>query len=161
GRQAAPGVLGEIVTRSASNMLGYWGAPHLTAQVLSEEGWLRTGDAGYLDEDGYLHVIDRVKDMIVSGGENVYPAEVENALYGHPAIAEVAVIGVPSEKWGEEVKAIVVLRPGCQATHAELDNWARTRIGAYKVPKSFDFVEALPRSAAGKVLKRELRAPFW
>jgi len=123
--------------------------------------WFRTGDAGYLDEAGFLYIYDRVKDMIVSGGENVYPAEVESALYGHPAIADVAVIGVPDERWGEAVKAIMVLKPDQQASEAEILAHARKRIAGYKLPKSIDFVDALPRTPSGKILKRELRERYW
>ena len=114
-----------------------------------------------MDADGYLYVHDRIKDMIISGGENVYPAEVENAIYGHPAVSEVAVIGVPSEKWGEEVKAIVAMKPGQSATEAEIIAWARERIATFKTPKSVEFTDALPRNASGKVLRRTLREPFW
>jgi acyl-CoA synthetase (AMP-forming)/AMP-acid ligase II len=122
---------------------------------------VHTGDAGYLDEDGYVYVHDRVKDMIVSGGENIYPAEVESALFGHPAVADVAVIGVPDERWGEAVKAVVVLKPGQKATPDELIGFARTRIAGFKLPKTVDFIPELPRNPSGKVLKRELRKPFW
>jgi fatty-acyl-CoA synthase len=156
-----PGAVGEIATRSAANMTGYWNLAEATAQTLSADNWLRTGDAGYMDEDGYVFIHDRVKDMIISGGENIYPAEVESALYGHPAVADVAVIGVPDEKWGEAVKAMVVLKPGAIATPAELIAFARSRIAAYKCPKSVDFIAALPRNPSGKILRRELRAPFW
>jgi acyl-CoA synthetase (AMP-forming)/AMP-acid ligase II len=114
-----------------------------------------------MDEDGYIYLHDRVKDMIVSGGENIYPAEVESALSRHPAVADVAVIGVPSERWGEEVKAVVVTAPGTRVTEAELIAFARTRIGGYKVPKSVDFVAELPRNPSGKLLKKDLREPYW
>ena len=109
-----PGEVGEIATRSGSNMAGYWNLPEATAKTLDADGWLRTGDAGYLDEDGYLYIHDRIKDMIISGGENIYPAEVESAICDHPDVAEVAVVGVPDDKWGEAVKAIVVMKPGKQ-----------------------------------------------
>ena len=122
---------------------------------------MRSGDAGYLDADGYLYIHDRVKDMIISGGENIYPAEVEKAIFGHPDVADVAVIGVPSERWGEEVKAIIVPRPGATPDPASIIAWARERIAAYKAPKSVDFTDALPRNAGGKILRRELRAPYW
>jgi fatty-acyl-CoA synthase len=160
GKSLAPGEVGEVVIRSPVVMKGYWNKPQEIAKAI-EGGWFRTGDAGYFDEDGYLYIHDRVKDMIVSGGENVYPAEVENALFGHPAIADVAVIGVPDEKWGEAVKAIVVLKPGATATAEELSIFARKSIAGYKVPKSFDMVAALPRNPSGKVLRRDLRAPYW
>lgn len=160
GQPAPTGVIGEIVTRSSSNMAGYAKLPDETAAVLDPDGWLHTGDAGHLDENGYLYVHDRLKEMIITGGENVYPAEVENALYGHPAVSDVAVIGVPSEKWGQAVKAVVELRPGRQVTEIELMRWARQRIGGYKLPKSIDFVDALPRNSTGKVVKGELRRRY-
>jgi acyl-CoA synthetase (AMP-forming)/AMP-acid ligase II len=142
-------------------MRGYWNQPDETARMIGEDGWLRSGDAGYLDADDYLFITDRVKDMVVTGGENVYPAEVEAALATHPAIAEVAVIGVPDAKWGEAVKAIVVPRAGEPPEPAELIAHARERIAGYKLPKSIDFVAALPRNATGKVMKHELRARYW
>jgi acyl-CoA synthetase (AMP-forming)/AMP-acid ligase II len=157
GKVLPTGAIGEIVTRSTSNMAGYLNLPDETAATLRPGGWLRTGDAGRFDDKGFLYVQDRIKEMIITGGENVYPAEVENALYGHPAVGDVAVIGVPSEKWGQAVKAVVELRPGQQATEAELIAWARQRIGGYKLPKSVDFIAALPRNTTGKVVKGELR----
>ena len=153
--------VGEIATRSTSNMAGYWKNAEATRETIDADGWLRTGDAGYLDEDGYLYIHDRVKDMIISGAENIYPAEVEGAIFGHPAVADVAVIGVPDEKWGEAVKAVVVLKPGAEANESDILQFARTRIAGFKVPKSVDFVSALPRNASGKVLKRSLREPYW
>ncbi len=161
GNPVPTGTVGEIATRSSKNMRGYWNNPEATAATIDAEGWLRTGDAGYFDEDGYLYIHDRVKDMIISGGENVYPAEVENALYSHPKVADVAVIGVPDPKWGEAVKACVVVKPGESLTEAELIAHARTLIAGYKCPKSIDFIEALPRNPSGKILRRELRAPYW
>jgi acyl-CoA synthetase (AMP-forming)/AMP-acid ligase II len=127
-------------------------------ETIDAQGWLRTGDAGYLDEDGYLFLQDRIKDMIISGGENIYPAEVEQALYGHPAVAEVAVIGVPDEKWGEVVKAFVVPVAGATPSAQEIIEWAAKRIAKFKLPKSVELVAALPRNHTGKVLRRELRA---
>ncbi len=124
-------------------------------------GWLRTGDAAYLDDVGYVYLYDRFKDMIVSGAENVYPAEVENVLSDHPAILEVAVIGVPHERWGETVKAVVVCRPGQQVAPDELIAFARTRLGKFKCPTSVEFTDVLPRNASGKLLKRELRRVYW
>jgi len=153
--------VGEIATRSVWNMAGYWNLPEATARTIDKEGWLRTGDAGYMDEDGYVFIHDRVKDMIISGGENIYPAEVESAIYGHPDVADVAVIGVPDQKWGEAVKAMVVAKPGKSPKPEDIIAFARTRIAAFKVPKSVDFIEALPRNASGKILRRELREPFW
>ncbi|MBH0112033.1 long-chain-fatty-acid--CoA ligase [Novosphingobium sp. YJ-S2-02] len=156
-----PREVGEVETRSVANMLGYWNDPDRTAQVMDADGWLRTGDAGYLDEDGYLYICDRFKDMICTGAENVYPAEVENAIYGHPAIAEVAVFGVPDARWGEAVKAVVVLKPEAEATEADILAFARTRIGGHKLPKSVDFAATLPRTPSGKVMRRALRDPYW
>jgi acyl-CoA synthetase (AMP-forming)/AMP-acid ligase II len=160
GRELPTGQVGEVVCRSRQVMKGYWNRPEETAKTI-RDGWLHTGDAGYFDADGYLYLYDRIKDMIVSGGENVYPAEVENALFGHPAVADVGVIGVPDERWGEAVKAIIVRTPGTEGTAEELIAYARERIARYKVPKSIDFVDSLPRNASGKILKRELRAPYW
>jgi acyl-CoA synthetase (AMP-forming)/AMP-acid ligase II len=161
GNPVPAGAVGEIATRSNKNMRGYWNNPDATAATIDAEGWLRTGDAGYLDEDGYLYIHDRVKDMIISGGENVYPAEVENAVFSHPKVADVAVIGVPDAKWGEAVKACVVVKAGEELGEAELIAHARTLIAGYKCPKSVDFIEALPRNPSGKILRRELRAPYW
>jgi len=160
GKAVATGEVGEIITRSPQNMLGYWNQPEATRRAIRND-WFHTGDAGYLDNDGYIYIYDRVKDMIISGGENIYPAEVESALFGHPAVADVAVIGVPDDKWGEAVKAFVVKRPDAAITPEELMSFARERIAGYKVPRSIDFVDTLPRTPTGKILKRELRAPFW
>ncbi len=160
GATLPPGQVGEIATRSPANMLGYFEMPQATAEVLDSQGWLRTGDAGYLDADGYLYVRDRVKDMIISGGENIYPAEVENAIFGHPAVAEVAVIGVPDEKWGEAVKAIIVPVAGAERNDPDVIAWASARIARYKVPKSIEWVSALPRNPNGKVLRRVLRDSY-
>jgi long-chain acyl-CoA synthetase len=160
GNDIATGEVGEIITRSAQNMLGYWNQPEATRRAI-RDGWFHTGDAGYRDEDGYIYIYDRVKDMIISGAENIYPAEVESALFGHPAIADVAVIGIPDDRWGEAVKAIVVKKPGAAASPEELIAFARERIAGYKVPRSIDFVDALPRTPTGKILKRELRKPYW
>jgi acyl-CoA synthetase (AMP-forming)/AMP-acid ligase II len=161
GKKLPPGEVGEIATRSGSNMIGYWNLPEATATTLDSEGWLRTGDAGYLDKDGYLYIHDRIKDMIISGGENVYPAEVESAICDHPDVAEVAVVGVPDEKWGEAVKAIVVMKPGRKTTSSDIIGFTRERIAGFKTPKSVDFIEALPRNASGKILRRHLRDPYW
>jgi long-chain acyl-CoA synthetase len=160
GRDLPPGKVGEIAVRSPQVMGGYWKLPDATARAVQGE-WFFTGDAGYLDEKGYLYIYDRVKDMIVSGGENIYPAEVEGALFGHPAIADVAVIGVPDERWGETVKAIVVRKADVEVTPGELIDWARARIAGYKLPRSIDFIDALPRNPTGKILKRELRKTYW
>jgi long-chain acyl-CoA synthetase len=165
GRNLPVGGVGEVWTRSDQNMLGYWNKAEETASVLSDDGWFRTGDAGWIDAEGYLFLHDRIKDMIVSGGENVYPAEVENALLAHPAVADAAVIGVPDDKWGETVKAVVVRAPGAsdddEAMAADIIAATRGRVAHYKCPTSIDFIEALPRNPSGKVLKRELRAPYW
>ena len=161
GRPLPKGEVGEIVVRCEAVMKGYWNNPEATRQVFLDGGWLRTGDAGYFDEDDFLYIHDRIKDMIVSGAENVYPAEVENALMYHPAIADVAVIGVPDERWGEAVKAVIVLKPRQEVTQDDIIAFARGRIAGYKLPKSIDFVATLPRNASGKLLRRELRAPYW
>jgi long-chain acyl-CoA synthetase len=142
-------------------MAGYWRRPEETARVFASDGWLRTGDAGFVDEDGFVFLTDRVKDMIVSGGENIYPAEVENVLSDHPAIADVAVIGVPHELWGETVKAIVVRRPGVEAFAEDIIEHARRALAHFKCPTSVDFVDSLPRNPSGKLLKRQLREPYW
>ncbi len=151
------GEVGEIWVRSGMVMKGYWNNPDATREALMPGGWLRTGDAAYQDAQGYVYLFDRFKDMIISGGENIYPAEVENALNAHPAILEVAVIGVPHERWGETPKAIVVLRPDQRADEQELIAFARERLARYKCPTSFEFAAALPRNASGKLLKPELR----
>ncbi len=161
GDDVPTGTVGELWTRSSQNMSGYWGKPQATAATITSDGWVKTGDAGYLDEDGYIYLYDRVKDMIVSGGENVYPADVENVLMAHPGVCDVAVIGVPDEKWGEAVKAVVVPAAGTAPTEAELIAYARERLAGYKLPKSVDFAPALPRNPSGKLLKRELREPYW
>lgn len=160
GQPVPPRQVGEICIASPVNMLGYWNLPEATAKTLID-GYVHTGDAGYLDEDGYVYVHDRVKDMIVSGAENIYPAEVESALFGHPAVADVAVFGVPDERWGEAVRAAVVLKPGASVTADELIGFARSRIAGYKLPKAVDFIAELPRNPSGKILKRELRKPYW
>jgi fatty-acyl-CoA synthase len=160
GNALPPGDVGEIQIRAPNVMKGYWNKEEATRKAISD-GWFATGDAGFFDSDGYLYIHDRVKDMIVSGGENVYPAEVENAIMGHPAVGDVAVIGVPDERWGEAVKAIVVRKPGLEANPADIIAHARERIAGYKLPKSVDFVDALPRNPSGKVLRKDLRAPYW
>jgi len=161
GEDCPPGQVGEIWTRSRQNSPGYWNKPEETAASFDADGWLHTGDAGYLDEEGYVFLTDRVKDMIVTGAENVYPIEVESALSEHPDVADVAVIGVPDERWGETVKAIVVRRPGSSLTEEDLLSWSRDRIAGFKRPRSVDFVEELPRNPTGKLLKRVLREPYW
>ncbi len=156
GNVLPAGQTGEICGRGDNIMAGYWNKPEESAAVLLD-GWYRTGDAGYLDEEGFLFVVDRIKDMIVTGGENVYSAEVENALSTHPSVAASAVIGLPHERWGETVHAVVVTAPGTQISADELQEYVRTRLANYKVPRSIEFVDSLPLSGAGKVLKRELR----
>ena len=138
----------------------YWGLPDSSSEAFTD-GWLHTGDVGYLDDEGYLYIQDRLKDMIVSGGENIYPAEVEQALYTHPAVAEAAVIGVPDEKWGESVHAVIALRPDAEASAEDIIEHTREQLAGYKRPRSVEFVSALPRNAAMKVLKRDLRASHW
>ena len=151
------GNVGEIWIQSEMLMSGYWRKPIETADTIQAGGWLRTGDAAFVDDEGYIYLFDRYKDLIISGGENIYPAEIENVLNGHVAISEVAVIGVPHEKWGETPRAVVVLRPGLQATEAELIAYTRERLAHYKCPSSVLFTDTLPRNASGKLLKRELR----
>jgi acyl-CoA synthetase (AMP-forming)/AMP-acid ligase II len=161
GADMPTGEVGEVWTRSTNNMLGYWNLPDATAGTMADGGWIKTGDAGYLDADGYLFIHDRVKDMIISGGENVYPAEVESAIFGHPDVLEVAVIGVPDPKWGEAVKAVCVPRLGATIDPEDIISWARERIAGFKAPRSIDVITALPRNASGKVLRKDLRAPYW
>ncbi len=152
--------VGEIIVQSEANMLGYWGRPELTAQTL-RDGWMWTGDLATWDQDRYVFIVDRAKDMIISGGENIYSAQVENALHRHPAVLEAAVIGVPDEEWGEAVKAVVVLKPGMTATAEDIIAVAREHLASYQKPRSVDFVEALPKAPTGKILKRELRDRYW
>ena len=160
-RRVPRGEVGEIIARGENVMKGYWRRPEETAAAL-RNGWMHTGDAGYMDEDGFIYVVDRVKDMIISGGENVYSIEVENAIAKHPAVRQCAVVGIPSEKWGEQVHAIVVLHPGQDVTADALVAHARSLIAGYKIPRSLDFHPGpLPLSPANKILKRDLRAPFW
>ncbi|MBO3277407.1 long-chain-fatty-acid--CoA ligase [Pseudomonas schmalbachii] len=154
------GTVGEIVVKGPHVMLGYWKKPEATADAL-RNGWMHTGDGGYMDKDGFVYVCDRLKDMIVSGGENIYSAEVETAMASHPAVAQGAVIGIPSDKWGETVHAVVILKPGATATPEEIIAHCRERIAGYKCPRSVEFRDALPLSSVGKVLKTELRKPFW
>jgi len=165
GGTALPaGEVGEIWIRSPQVMTGYWRMPEETAKAVTADGWFKSGDAGYLDGDGYLFIHDRVKDMIVSGGENVYPAEVENVLMKHEAIADVAVIGVPHEKWGETAKAIVVAAPDVAQdadTAADIIAFAKSHLAAFKCPTSVDWIDALPRNPSGKILKKDLREPYW
>ncbi|UVE18654.1 long-chain fatty acid--CoA ligase [Pseudomonas sp. LS44] len=160
GNEVPRGTVGEIICKGPTVMLGYWNKPEETAKAL-KDGWLYTGDAAYMDAQGYVFIVDRVKDMIISGGENVYSAEVENALAKHPAIAMCAVIGIPHDIWGEAVHAVVTLKPGAQADDDELRRHCHELIAAYKCPKSIEFRDSLPLSGAGKILKRDLREPYW
>ena len=160
GELLGPGKVGEVQVRSPLVMKGYHKLPEETARTLAD-GWYRTGDAGFLDADGYLYLYDRVKDMIVSGAENIYPAEIERVLHEHPDVRDCAVIGVPDPRWGEAVKAVIVARAGSSPTADALIAYARTHMAGYKVPKSIDFVDELPRNASGKVLKRILREQYW
>jgi long-chain acyl-CoA synthetase len=155
-----PGQVGEIIARGPNIMQGYWKLGKESAYGL-RDGWLHTGDLATIDEDFYIYIVDRAKDMIVSGGENVYCVEVENAIYKHPAVLEAAVVGIPDDKWGERVHAVVVFKPGQSATEEELTETCREYIGGYKLPRSFEFVDALPKSGAGKILKRNLREKYW
>jgi acyl-CoA synthetase (AMP-forming)/AMP-acid ligase II len=159
-REVPRGTVGEVVVRGPNVMLGYWNKPEQSAEAL-RGGWMHTGDGAYMDEDGFIFVVDRMKDMIISGGENIYSAEVENVLAQHPAVAACAVIGIPSEKWGEAVHAVVVLKPGAAATDAVLVEHCKAQIAHYKCPRSVEFVAQLPLSGAGKVLKTALREPYW
>jgi acyl-CoA synthetase (AMP-forming)/AMP-acid ligase II len=160
GNDCATGNVGEIIVSGVQVMNGYWKRPEDTAAAI-REGWFHTGDAGYFDDDGYLYIHDRLKDMIVSGAENVYPAEVERVLENYPGIAEVAVIGVPDEQWGEAVKAVVVAADGASLSETDIIGYARNHIARFKCPKSVDFVDAIPRNPSGKILKKVLRAPYW
>jgi len=156
-----PGTVGEIAVRGDTVMLGYWNRPEDTARAVVD-GWMHTGDGGVLDADGFLTVVDRIKDMIITGGENVYSVEVENAIAQHPDVAQCAVIGIPSERWGEQVHAVVVPRPDAEPTPEEVIAFCRTMLGGFKCPRSVEIRDTpLPLSGAGKVLKRDLRAPFW
>jgi acyl-CoA synthetase (AMP-forming)/AMP-acid ligase II len=161
GRPLPTGESGEVYVRTDQLMAGYWNRPDATEAAIDADGWYHSGDVGHLDEDGYLYITDRLKDMIISGGENIYPAEVERVLAEHPAVADVAVIGVPDDKWGEVPKAVVVAAPGHPPTEAELMAFCRDRLAHYKCPTSVDVVDELPRNPTGKILKKDLRAPYW
>jgi acyl-CoA synthetase (AMP-forming)/AMP-acid ligase II len=155
-----PGQTGEVCYQGESLMAGYWARPEATTEA-NRGGWFHSGDAGSMDENGFIYIKDRIKDMIISGSENVYPAEVEAVLGGHPDIVECAVIGVPDKKWGETVKAVVVKRENATLTESTLIDWCRDKIAGYKRPTSVDFIDKLPRNASGKLLKRTLREPYW
>ena len=160
GRILPRGERGEIVLRGGLVMKGYYKNPQATEEA-SAFGWHHTGDIGVIDEDGFVYIVDRKKDMIITGGFNVFPSEIEQVLWSHPAVQDCAVIGVPDEKWGEAVKAVVELKPGAKATEAELIELAKQKLGGVKAPKSVDFMANLPRSPVGKVLKKDLRATYW
>ncbi len=160
GNSVPTGEVGEIAIKSDFVMKGYWNRPEATDEAI-RDGFFYTGDAGYFDEDGFLFIHDRVKDMIISGGENIYPAEVENAVFGHPDVADVAVIGVPDEKWGEAVKAIIVRKPNANPAPDAIIAWVKERIAGYKCPKTVDFAEDLPRNPSGKILRKDLREKYW
>jgi len=160
GNELPVGETGEFVVRSGTNMISYWKLPQETQKTLID-GWIHTGDAGYIDENGYAFLRDRIKDMVVTGGENVYPVEVENVLSGHPSILELAVIGVPDEKFGEALLAVVALKPETSLTQDELLEFSRDKIAGFKIPRQMKIVDALPRNASGKVLKTVLRDPYW
>jgi acyl-CoA synthetase (AMP-forming)/AMP-acid ligase II len=153
------GEVGEIVCRTPQMTTGYWHRPEATAKAI-RDGWYHTGDAGHVDDEGFLFIRDRIKDMLISGGENVYPAEVENAVLAHPSVADVAVIGVPDETWGEVGLAVVVLKPGAQATPEDIQGTVRERLAGFKVPRHVEYLPALPRNGAGKVTKQVLRDTY-
>jgi acyl-CoA synthetase (AMP-forming)/AMP-acid ligase II len=162
GQPVPVGQPGEIWVRSEQVMEGYWGKPEATTQAITTDGWYRSGDGGHIDADGYVYITDRIKDMIISGGENIYPAEIERVLAEHPYLQDVAVIGVPDERWGEVPKAVVVLKQGAiLADPNELVDWCRDQLAAFKCPKTVDVVAELPRNPTGKILKRLLRHPYW
>jgi acyl-CoA synthetase (AMP-forming)/AMP-acid ligase II len=154
------GELGEVAVRGPTVMRGYWRQPEATADTL-RNGWLHTGDVGYMDTGGYVYILDRKKDMIISGGANIYPREVEEVIQQHPAVKEVAVVGVPDEQWGESVKAVVALRDGHSATEQDIIHECLAHLASYKKPTSVEFVPELPKNAYGKILKRELRDQYW
>jgi len=161
GNRVAEGEPGEILIRAPFNMTGYHDAADLNAQTITPDGWIHSRDVGQYDADGYLYLVDRTSDMIVSGGYNVYPREVEDVLTSHPAVREAVVVGLPDEKWGEVVTAFVALREGQRAEPAELMDYARTQLAGYKVPKDVRFIDEVPKSAVGKLLRRAIRDPFW
>jgi acyl-CoA synthetase (AMP-forming)/AMP-acid ligase II len=158
-RDLAPGEKGEVLLRAPNMMKGYLNRPEETAAAI-KDGWLHTGDIAKMDEDGFLYILDRKKDMIISGGENIYPAEIEDALLNNPKVADVGVIGYPHERWGEAVKAIVVIKEGQALTEEELIEWCQGKIGRFKIPKTVVFTDAIPRTPTGKILKTELRKQF-
>jgi acyl-CoA synthetase (AMP-forming)/AMP-acid ligase II len=160
GKELPTGEVGEILIKSGNNMKSYWNRPEATEESIVD-GWFYSGDAGYFDEEGFIYIHDRVKDMIVSGGENIYPAEVENALMSHDDILDAAVVGIPDDNWGESVKGFVVLKEGVELKEDDIISYVRTQIAGYKCPKSINYLNELPRNPSGKILRREIRAPFW
>ncbi len=160
-REVPFGDVGEVAIRSDMVMLGYWNQPEATAEAIDKEGWLYTGDVGRFDEEGYLHIVDRKKDMVVSGGFNIYPSEVEHVISTIRGVQEVAVVGIPNEQWGEAITAVVVLRPGYQLSAEEVISVCRNNLASYKSPKRVEFWEVLPKSERGKILRREIRAKYW
>jgi acyl-CoA synthetase (AMP-forming)/AMP-acid ligase II len=159
GEDVEPGEVGEIIVRG-NTIIEFWKKPEDTREII-RDGWVHTGDMGRYDEKGYIYILDRKKDMIVSGGENVYPREVEEILYQHPSVKEAAIIGIPDPYWVEGVHAVVVLKEGASATSEEIIHFCKKRIARYKAPKSIEFVESLPKTPSGKILKRELREKYW
>jgi acyl-CoA synthetase (AMP-forming)/AMP-acid ligase II len=160
GNILGPGAMGEIAIHSPARMASYWNQPEDTKRTLVE-GWVMSGDIGYRDEDGFVFVCDRVKDMIISAGENIYPAEIENVIRAHPGVADAAVIGVPDDFWGEAVKAVIVPQREHMPTTADIIRFAREHLAEFKIPKSVDFVEQIPRNVTGKILKSKMREPYW
>ena len=161
GRVLPAGETGELWVRTPTTLAGYLNGSDLGSDTMDANGFFRVGDVGYLDSDGYLYITDRAKDLIISGGVNIYPAEIEVALQRHPAVLDVAVIGIPDDEYGEQVKAFCELKPGQRATADELQQFAAAHLASYKRPKTIEFVSELPRNTMGKILKRELRAPYW
>jgi len=159
-KDVKPGEIGEIIARGKNIMLGYWKNPELTAQTL-RGGWLHTGDMATVDEDGYIYIVDRKNDMIITGGENVYPREVEDVIFKHPAVLECAVVGAPDKVWGESIKAVVALKPGTTATEEEIIALCKKHLAGYKKPKSVDFVDALPKTPIGKIMRRKVKEKYW
>ncbi len=160
GTDVAVGEVGEIIVRSEAMTIGYWNNPQETAKAI-QDGWLYTGDFGKFDDAGYVYIVDRKNDMIISGGKNIYPREIEEVIYSHEAVLETAVIGVPDDYWGESVKAFVVLKNGMNATEEEIINLCKSTIASYKKPRSVEFLPQLPKSPTGKILKRVIREQYW
>jgi acyl-CoA synthetase (AMP-forming)/AMP-acid ligase II len=160
GCDVEAGAIGEIIVKSNRVMTRYWRKPDETEEAI-RDGWLYTGDMGYYDEQGFIYIADRKKDMIITGGENVYPREVEEVLYRYPAVKEAAVIGVPDSYWVERVHALVVLKENAQATEEDIISFCKEQIAHYKVPKTVEFVESLPKNPQGKILKKEIRSKYW